>query len=146
MESSDEEDARKPAARPTINTTPPLQNESSSADAVVAVPVDGELPFLVTHWLSEYFGGDQHNAGTMEQQAAVTKIHKAAADLASAFSAIGAFGSSVRVRTSFLLFVSHMKKTDRHFVLLDIWLCLNRLVYSHSCVILNIIVFAHSRH
>ena len=107
-ESSDEEDARKPAARPTITTIdrpPSVRDESSATDTLVAVPVAGELPFLVTHWLSGYARGDLQNAETDEQRAAQAKIRKAAADLASAFSELGAFGITARVRTNDCLFL-----------------------------------------
>ena len=69
-----------------------------------------ELPFLVTHWLSTLYnpqGGKKNAAaGTnaaadtntnVEQQEAMDKIRRAAADLASAFSTLGAFGTASRV-------------------------------------------------
>jgi hypothetical protein len=103
MESSDDEDTRKPAARPTIDR--PVLRDQSPADTV-ALPVTGELPFLVTHWLSGYssVGDDQQHARTEDQQAALAKIRNAAADLASAFSVLGAFGSFMRVSVAVVLF------------------------------------------
>jgi hypothetical protein len=65
-----------------------------------------ELPFLVTHWLSTLYnpqGGKKNAADTaaadtnMEQKEAMDKIRRATADLASAFSSLGAFGTASRV-------------------------------------------------
>jgi hypothetical protein len=65
-----------------------------------------ELPFLVTHWLSTLYnpqGGKKNAADTaaadtsVEQKEAMDKIRRATADLASAFSTLGAFGTASRV-------------------------------------------------
>jgi hypothetical protein len=65
-----------------------------------------ELPFLVTHWLSTLYqpqGGKKNaadaaaTAADVEQTEAMDKIRRAAADLASAFSTLGAFGTASRV-------------------------------------------------
>jgi hypothetical protein len=69
--------------------------------------MSAELPFLVTHWLAGYQptkhqrqesnkGYDKtEKDGDDEKLAAVQKIHRAAADLASAFATLSAFGSNV---------------------------------------------------
>lgn len=52
-----------------------------------------ELPFLVTHWLSNFqtgLHGDNHDA--------VRRLHDAASQLASAFSDLGMFGTANQVR------------------------------------------------
>jgi hypothetical protein len=73
-----------------------------------------ELPFLVTHWLSTLYnpqGGKKNaaagtnaaaavadtNTTSVEQKEAMDKIRRAAAELASAFSTLGAFGTASRV-------------------------------------------------
>ena len=109
----DEEDA-KPAARPSKAAAAAGAAEQSS-DTTAATDqshqteadVTGELPFLVTHWLSGYH---QHSSGASPQQqhppqqlseeqaAALRKIQHAASELSSAFCTLGAFGSSARVR------------------------------------------------
>jgi hypothetical protein len=50
-----------------------------------------DLPFLVTHWLSSYRVDDKPSEE-------VIRIRKAAAELAAAFSSLGAFGKKVLVR------------------------------------------------
>jgi hypothetical protein len=70
-----------------------------------------ELPFLVTHWLSTLYnkptGGPKNAAAAdtnVEQKEAVDKIRRAAADLASAFSTLGAFGTASRVSSVCILY------------------------------------------
>jgi len=60
------------------------------------------LPFLVTHWLANYRGRDAIGGGNYDgrgtgtgrndDEAAVRRVRRAAAELASAFSALGEFG------------------------------------------------------
>jgi hypothetical protein len=82
-------------------------NNSSSSSNNNRDP--SELPFLVTHWLSTVYqlpGSSKQKNGaaaapagdlTVEQKDAMDKIRRAAADLASAFSTLGAFGTASRV-------------------------------------------------
>jgi hypothetical protein len=51
------------------------------------------LPFLVTHWLANYQASteDDHSR-SQEEKDAVERIHRAASDIASAFSVLGSFG------------------------------------------------------
>ena len=58
------------------------------------------LPFLVTHWLSDFSASEAAGSTPeqQQQQEAVEKIQKAAAELAAAFSSLGAFGTRVVVR------------------------------------------------
>ena len=74
--------------------------------------VTGELPFLVTHWLSGYAAPSTHAQQQEQQQpvvseeeqaAAMQKIQRAASELSSAFATLGAFGSAPRVRVSVVL-------------------------------------------
>lgn len=53
------------------------------------------LPFIVTHWLANFEGGS--NLESDEQRRAVERIRNASAEIASAFSSLGAFGSTIRV-------------------------------------------------
>lgn len=55
-----------------------------------------ELPFLVTHWLSN-FDGDENNE-------AVKRLRSAASEVASAFSDLGAFGTSNNVSREYECF------------------------------------------
>ena len=62
-----------------------------------SLSMSSELPFLVTHWLANgYQAGDEESdrAEEAEQSAARERIRKAAAELASAFSVLGAFGTT----------------------------------------------------
>lgn len=100
MEGSDDEDGRKPAARPTAGASPQKEDGlMPHEECTVALPVSGELEFLVTHWLSGYFccGEHEKSGATEEQRAALDVIQNAAASLASAFTSLGAFGSSAKV-------------------------------------------------
>ena len=73
-------------------------------------PVDrSELPFLVTHWLRNFNldndqGVDRNETmqignSNKKKREALERIQKAASDLASAFAALGAFGTSTVVST-----------------------------------------------
>jgi hypothetical protein len=67
-----------------------------------------DLPFLVTHWLSNYHVDDK-------QSEEVIRIRKAAAELSAAFSSLGAFGKKVLVRcvrSSAPIFVWTILTTD----------------------------------
>jgi hypothetical protein len=86
---------------------PPVDGNDSDSNNSNRDPT--ELPFLVTHWLSTLYqpqGGKKNAADAaataadttnVEQQEAMDKIRRAAADLASAFSTLGAFGTASRV-------------------------------------------------
>jgi hypothetical protein len=50
-----------------------------------------ELPFLVTHWLSNFQAGDGKDD-------ALRRIHEAASQMASAFTDLGMFGTANQVR------------------------------------------------
>ena len=114
MIADNEEEDAKPAAKPfppngaeippaTLpNTDPtaldPVESQQSS--------FSGELPFLVTHWLLGYqrtakrklvLEGVAAALESEEQIEAVEKIEQAAAELASAFATLGAFGTASRV-------------------------------------------------
>ena len=82
-------DARKPAAARTRL----LGGENDGGDPTeeddVVIPVQGELPFLVTHWLAGF------KSDSPSQTAAVEKIRRAACELASAFHTLGVFGEKV---------------------------------------------------
>jgi hypothetical protein len=113
-----EEDTRKPAALPAVDNSvaqhsalPEIDDdgehtsngsESANQHSIVH-SLAGELPFLVTHWLSAYrydFGanGSGETIESDERKKAVSKIRQAAADLASAFTSLGSFGKSIKVR------------------------------------------------
>jgi hypothetical protein len=76
-----------------------------------------DLPFLVTHWLANYGRLRQrhdddndayhhHPRQRQEEEDALSTIRRATAELASAFSSLGAYGTTIRVRTVriFLMF------------------------------------------
>jgi hypothetical protein len=95
----DDEDARKPAAQPTtrisLESNPDDPVAVATAQSSCVLPVEGEVPFLVTHWLSGFaleYENSQEEEKQPEQQAALAKIRQAAADLARAFEALGTFG------------------------------------------------------
>jgi hypothetical protein len=95
----DDEDARKPAAQPTtrisLESNPDDPVAVATAQSSCVLPVEGEVPFLVTHWLSGFaleHENSQEEEKQPEQQAALAKIRQAAADLARAFEALGTFG------------------------------------------------------
>ncbi|CAJ1969682.1 unnamed protein product [Cylindrotheca closterium] len=76
-------------------TGSPSANASSSTS---------EVPFLVTHWLANYNNNNNNNnisngSSTAnlspEQKEAIVKIRKATAQIASAFTSLGAFGQSM---------------------------------------------------
>ena len=52
------------------------------------------LPFLITHWLSNFKPG-QEDGGDAR---GISRVHKAAAELASAFRDLGAYGQALNVR------------------------------------------------
>jgi hypothetical protein len=88
----------------TQEPIPPVDDNDSDSNNSNRDPT--ELPFLVTHWLSTLYqpqGGKKNaadaaaTAADVEQTEAMDKIRRAAADLASAFSTLGAFGTTSRV-------------------------------------------------
>jgi hypothetical protein len=89
----DDVEVLKPAARPDASSkVVPTITNAEEKDTRVA-PVQGELPFLVTHWLAKFAS----TSGSGHDAAAFAKIHNAAADLASAFDTLGAFGTVTKV-------------------------------------------------
>ena len=62
-----------------------------------------ELPFLVTHWLHNFNPNENGQEGnsskenSREKQLALERIRKATSELASAFTSLGAYGSSAGV-------------------------------------------------
>jgi hypothetical protein len=71
-----------------------MQDEQGKATTIDAA----ELPFLVTHWLSNFQASSSStNANTNTNPDALQRIHQAAAEMASAFSDLGAFGTANQV-------------------------------------------------
>jgi hypothetical protein len=56
-----------------------------------------ELPFLVTHWLANYRESGNQVTGDRERDAAIERLRTAAFEMAGAFSALGAYGTSSQV-------------------------------------------------
>ena len=61
-----------------------------------------DLPFLVTHWLSNYgavqtSGNEDSEEAKKFQQDAIERIRKATNDLSAAFADLGAFGVTLNV-------------------------------------------------
>jgi WD domain, G-beta repeat len=94
----EDEDARKPAAQPTTTRisleSHPDEPVATTQSTPCVLPVEGEVPFLVTHWLSGFALEHENSLEEKqpEQQAALAKIRQSAADLARAFEALGSFG------------------------------------------------------
>jgi hypothetical protein len=95
-------DDQKPAATNRVEAA-----TSADTAAPTCVPVlvqgdasvnQGDLPFLVTQWLAKY-GGEQKEGEMTDpkQQQALDTIRRATTDIASAFSSLGAFGTTYRV-------------------------------------------------
>ncbi len=64
---------------------------------------NAEVPFLVTHWLANLHGANflannGENRDERSRRDAIRRIRRAAVDIASAFTDLGAFGVSSRVR------------------------------------------------
>ncbi|KAL3920258.1 MAG: hypothetical protein SGILL_003351, partial [Bacillariaceae sp.] len=89
-------------------------NATSSIDAtsnnnsVVPQHIQRELPFLVTHWLANYgSNSDDPTVGTNsarsqdERQEAMERLRLATSELASAFSTLGAYGTTFRVSSPY---------------------------------------------
>ena len=62
---------------------------STTTTTSAALPLEDELPFLVTHWLSSVNVSDSD---------AQNRIHRAARELSEAFAAVGGFGHTAWVR------------------------------------------------
>lgn len=57
-----------------------------------------DLPFLVTHWLANYSNeASQSDSRDRNGEDAVLRIRRAASQIASAFSVLGAYGTASRV-------------------------------------------------
>jgi hypothetical protein len=106
MSSSARSSDKAMATDSTHEPIPPADGNESDSNSSNREPT--ELPFLVTHWLSTLYQpqGAKKNAANaeataadtnVEQKEAMDKIRRAAADLASAFSTLGAFGTTSRV-------------------------------------------------
>ena len=81
--------------------TLPVPRAASGTDASrEGGAVNRELPFLVTHWLANFSGANGPGAKCVtdtEKQDAMNRLRRAAADVASAFSALGAYGMATDV-------------------------------------------------
>lgn len=58
------------------------------------------LPFLVTHWLANLERDKSDSNDSEERQRALERIRDASAEIASAFSSLGAFGTTIHVRAT----------------------------------------------
>ena len=67
-----------------------------SNESLSSLSTSSEVPFLVTHWLANYNGGNTTNLSP-QQKEAIEKIRKATSQIASAFTSLGAFGQSMPV-------------------------------------------------
>jgi hypothetical protein len=139
----EEEDARKPAARPNTNVKSPsmesvaspppdrwtsttgsttrsndlltLPHDENADNINVIQSIPGEIPFLITHWLTGYFQNRYNRSDINDcastsgssittslqsneaRNAAMNQIQKATNDLAVAFQTLGAFGTTRKV-------------------------------------------------
>ena len=86
---------RKPAAV-TTNGKVEAENHAASSGQETSSNA-GEIPFLVTHWLANYVREQQKGVPDSERQAVLKKISKATGEIASAFFALGAYGTTFQV-------------------------------------------------
>lgn len=75
---------------------------SSSSSDGPTYSLEG-LAFLVTHWLANFDGGrggpdDMDNACREERRQALEQVRHATAEIAAAFTTLGAFGTTFSVR------------------------------------------------
>jgi len=76
--------------------TDPTTETRSSSSAVASdyeSNASTDLPFLITHWLANY----NANTEDPDKKQALEQMKKATSQLASAFSTLGAFGTTIRV-------------------------------------------------
>ena len=86
--------------------------DPNPATSAAAIPTNddtttntaGEIPFLVTHWLANYVRQQKKELPDAEQRAIIDKISNATNEIASAFSSLGAYGTTVDV-SFFLMFL-----------------------------------------
>ena len=93
---------------PTAN---PNAHEESVSESVLCGGdtsiLTSELPFLVTHWLANYKATTCNSEDDRRRDDAIQRIHCAASEIASAFSVLGAYGTTYMVSYSFLTLVCH---------------------------------------
>ena len=86
------------------------------------------LPFLVTHWLANFEGGETNNLddsnNNEERRRAVERINNASAEIAAAFSSLGAYGITrpVSLVACYFMYIRigwipHVSLTVSHFSL-----------------------------
>lgn len=73
---------------------------SDEAEGAAMANYSEEMPFLVTHWLANYGATPTVGRTNPEEQEAVNRIRKAASEIASALSTLGAYGTTVQVSSS----------------------------------------------
>lgn len=93
METNDDFEDMKPAAKPTPVKARDQRSNSISADTTIdgrrdSETLSQEIPFLITHWLAGY----SNRPSTAEDREAVARVREATNQLAEAFCTLGAFG------------------------------------------------------
>lgn len=97
--------ASKPAAKTDSGTNdaePTNTNDGGNPSTAPTVPSDRinqeDIPFLVTHYLAN-FHKEEHKESSLdpERKEALDRIRRATNEIASAFSTLGAYGTSYRV-------------------------------------------------
>lgn len=63
-------------------------------DMLSSGAASSELPFLVTHWLANYRVLGGQGTGDRQRDEAIERLRNAASEMATAFSAVGAYGTS----------------------------------------------------
>ena len=84
---------------PPMNTSPSEPFGNFGSDKEVGTKQD-DFPFLVTHWLAHYGREYRDDGGDPQRKEAMERLRKATSDIASAFSALGAYGTTLRVSIS----------------------------------------------
>lgn len=68
---------------------------AAASSNIDSPPSLSELPFLVTHWLANY--QESGEGDPQDRKEAIERLRNAASEMACAFSALGAYGTSTRV-------------------------------------------------
>eukprot|EP00531_Pseudo-nitzschia_arenysensis_P009052 CAMPEP_0116157440 /NCGR_PEP_ID=MMETSP0329-20121206/23345_1 /TAXON_ID=697910 /ORGANISM="Pseudo-nitzschia arenysensis, Strain B593" /LENGTH=2316 /DNA_ID=CAMNT_0003654547 /DNA_START=150 /DNA_END=7100 /DNA_ORIENTATION=- len=93
MDTSNSDPASGPSISQHVNTTSEIAISQEGSQQIRE-----EIPFLVTHWLANYGNTNTNNNDPIDEQQrfAMAKIKSAASELASAFTTLGAYGTTLR--------------------------------------------------
>ena len=92
----------------------------------------GDVPFLVTHWLGQFGKKNDQGRRNQDQAEALQKIRLATAEIASAFSTLGAYGTVNPVRHSSRYLETSGKLFDSFF---PVHIFANMFLHDLVCII-----------